>query len=361
MKKKPKFFVFGLKSGEKPLVFLMCFFSLALLTLLFFLTKASTPEAVSAVVLSGTKGLSLPSDKVLTKAALRLSLPSLTYSAEEKEPSSDPTELTADSLPAPLPDSSQSVTYRTAEEKGYVSSNGIYINNQTDLNVDIDTLLNAPLPFSLSDGPSVLIVHTHTSESYTPSEKFNFVSGENDRTRDTNFNMAAVGDEVYQRLSSAGINVLHDKSINDYPSYSGSYSKSLKLVQSYIEKYPSVKVVLDIHRDAVIKADGTKLKTVAEINGETAAQVMIVVGTDQSGLEHSAWQQNMTFALKLQHKMNTLYPSLARPINLRKQRFNQHTAPGALIIEIGTNGNTLDEALKGAALFSDALAEVLKD
>ncbi len=364
MKKKTKFYVFGNESRQRLLIFLMLAISFILLLGMFHFTAGSAAEYVSGLILSGTKNFLPISSATVTRTALRFSLPALTYSVHEDAVLPDPTEPAETESVPPLPvpqDNSQSVTYRTAEENGYVSSNGIYINNQTDASIDLDALLNAPLPFSISPEPSVLIVHTHTSESYTPSEKYNYTPGETDRTQDLQYNMAAVGDAVYRKLVSAGINVIHDKTINDYPSYSGSYSKALKLIESYTEKYPSIKVVLDIHRDAIIKSDGTKIKTVTTINGESAAQVMLVAGTDKSGLNHPDWKTNLSFALKLQYEMNKLYPSLARPINLRKQRFNQHTAPGALIVEVGTNGNTLDEALKGASLFADALISVLSE
>jgi stage II sporulation protein P len=363
MKKHSKFFVLGLKNSLKTLIFFMCAISAIFLFSLKFFVPHMDCSLVASIIFAADKIYSPPSSKSLTETALRLSMPSLAYSVKESEISSVAEEVTeAETVPSsPLPNEAQSVTYSTAEEKGYVSSSGIYINNQTDLTFDVESLLNAPLKFSVSDEPSVLIVHTHTSESYTPSEKFNYTPTDTDRTQDVSFNMAAVGDVVYDKLTEAGISVIHDKSINDYPSYSGSYSKTLKLIQSYIEKYPSIKVVLDIHRDAVMKSDGTKIKTVTQINGEDVSQVMLVVGTNKSGLDHPQWRDNLSFALKLQYKMNSLYPTLARPINLRKQRFNQHTAPGALIVEVGTNGNTLDEALKGVSLFSDALISVLSN
>ncbi len=368
MKKHPKIYCFTSLRCAKPVAALML---AAALAVLFCAGRVSSSGAlysaqIGGIVLTSLRTSGVFSEDDLTKTVLRLSLPALTFSvrpAQEKTedvPESEPTEAATITAPTVYPNTAETVTYQTAAENGYKSSDGLYINNQTDKTVDISSLLNAPLNFSASEGdPLVLIVHTHTSESYTPSEKYNYVPSDTDRTEDINYNMASVGEVAYEALTAAGINTIHDKSINDYPSYSGSYSKTLKLIESYIEKYPSIQVVLDIHRDAIIKSDGTKIRTAATINGEEAAQIMLVVGTDQSGLSHPNWQQNLSFALKLQYKMNELYPSLARPINLRKQRFNQHTAPGALIVEVGTNGNTLDEAKLGIKLFADALIGVL--
>ncbi|MCD8049754.1 MAG: stage II sporulation protein P [Clostridia bacterium] len=371
MKKRPKIYCFTSLRAVKPVTALML---AAALAALFCVCKLSSSGSLSSaqiggVVLTSLRTSGVLSEDDLTKTVLRLSLPALTFSVrpaqeirDEDATEPEPTEEETTSEPIVLPNTAETVTYQTAAENGYKSSDGIYINNQTDKSVDISSLLNAPLNFSASsDDPLVLIVHTHTSESYTPSEKYNYTPSDTDRTEDINYNMASVGEVAYETLTAAGINTIHDKSINDYPSYSGSYSKTLKLIESYIEKYPSIQIVLDIHRDAIIKSDGTKIRTAATINGEEAAQIMLVVGTDQSGLAHPDWQQNLSFALKLQYEMNELYPSLARPINLRKQRFNQHTAPGALIVEVGTNGNTLEEAKLGVKLFSDALIEVLSN
>lgn len=367
MKKNSKRYIFGSFHLKKICLVLMFPISAMLLFSAASLSVTSFSENALYTVLS--LGVNAPysiADGSVAKAIFRLSLPtaSIKSVAKKTAPAQEvetepPTELP---VSPPLPeDNSERVTYSSAAEKGYTSTEGIYINNQTDLSVDVASLLSAPLEFTETDGPLVLIVHTHTSESYTPSEKYNYIPSETDRSQDTNFNMVSVGREVYALLCEAGINTIHDESINDYPSYNGSYNKTLKLIESYTQKYPSIQIVLDIHRDAIVKSDGTKIKVSADVPGVDASQVMLVVGTDQSGLSHPTWKKNMSFALKLQYKMNELYPTLARPVNLRKQRFNQHTAPGALIVEVGTNGNTLDEAKEGAKLFARALIEVLNN
>lgn len=235
----------------------------------------------------------------------------------------------------------------------------VKVSNSTDLNINPNDYLS-PLPSFLKEDFSVLIIHTHTTESYTPSEKYNYTPTDTDRTTDKSFNMVKVGEEIEKVLSSQGIKVYRDTTMNDYPSYSGSYNKSAISIKNYIKNDPSIKIVLDVHRDAVVGKDGQKVKYSTEIDGKSASKIMFVVGSDLSGLKHDTWQENMQFASQLQKHTLSLYPTLCRPINFRSQRFNQQLAPGGIIVEVGTNGNTLDEAIYGARCFAIALADFIK-
>ena len=242
------------------------------------------------------------------------------------------------------------------------SANGgeVQVSNNAGASFDA-AALSSSAPQFLKGGCSVLIMHTHTSESYTPSEKYSYTPSDTDRTLDKNYNMVRVGNEIEDILKKSGIKVYHDTTVNDYPSYNGSYNRSGRNVQNYLKNDPSIKIVLDVHRDAIESSDGGKIKHICTIDGQDAACVMFVVGTDLSGLSHSGWKTNMSFAMCLQKYINGKYPSLCRPINLRKQRFNQQLAPGALIVEVGTNGNTLDESLLGAKYFAESLAGFLSE
>ena len=234
----------------------------------------------------------------------------------------------------------------------------VSISNSTEHEIDISKYLVSPPEF-LDETISVLIVHTHTTESYTPSPKYSYTPTDTDRTTDKNFNMVRVGEAVAKILESKGIKVHHDTTINDYPSYNGSYNRSSKNVQNAIANDPSIKIVLDIHRDA-IERNGEKVKYTFTHDNKTGACVMFVAGSSLSGLPHENWETNMQFAATLQSHIQSYYPALMRPINFRNQRFNQHLAPGAIIVEVGTNGNTLDEALFGAECFANALADYIK-
>ncbi len=241
-------------------------------------------------------------------------------------------------------------------ESGNISKN-LALKNETTYAPDVQLLLNAELSFK---SPEILIVHTHASESYKLDDLNYYHETDSDRTLDTNHNVVRVGTELGNELKNYGFNVTHARDINDYPSYNQSYNKTLKVINKHIEKNSNIQIVLDVHRDAVIKGDGSKIKMVSDVNGEKCAQVMIVCGTNQAGLENEAWQENLKFALKLQNYMETNYPGLARPLNLRQERFNTHATKGSIIIEVGTSGNTLNEALNSTKYLAKTIKEVLE-
>ncbi len=234
-----------------------------------------------------------------------------------------------------------------------LEESGLYISNLAKADISISELL--ALPEEKKTG-KVLILHTHGCEAYTPTKENNYEPTSDFRTVDTRFNVVTVGDKIEEILKAKGISVIHDRTLCDYPSYNDSYSNSLALGKSYVEADPDIDVILDVHRDSVEGSNGEQIKTVG---AENTAQLMLVVGTDKSGLEHPLWRQNLSFALKLQKRITASYPTLMRPINLRAQRFNQHLTCGSLILEVGTDGNTLEEALNAASIFADELADYL--
>ena len=237
-----------------------------------------------------------------------------------------------------------------------MSAKGITFRNETAYTPEVSTLLNTLL--DLKNGgaqPQVLIMHTHTSEAYAESEGARSVDNEK--------NVVRVGTVLKEQLERQGISVLHDVTRNDYPAYNGSYNKALSGIAAAIEQNPSIRVVLDVHRDyAEQTKDGktVQLKPVADVLGESVAQIMFVVGTDGLGLHHPTWKQNLAFAVQIQEELNKISAKIARPINIRRERFNQHMTQGSLIIEVGTAGNSLVECERAAEFLGDAIAKVLK-
>lgn len=243
---------------------------------------------------------------------------------------------------------------------GYTGSGSIYIQNRSKYDIDISALLKAKDGVKLSGTDmQVLIVHTHGSEAYTPDAFNNYTPTDTDRTTDTRYNVVRVGDEICAVLEARGIKTLHSTTLHDSPAYSGSYNRALEDIAARVKEHPSIKVVIDVHRDAMVTQNGTKYKTVAEVNGETTAQLMFVCGTNGGGLVHDNWKNNLSFQMKLQDRLNTAYPGLMRPISVRNERFNQHVTPGSMLLEVGTSGNSLPEALSSARLFAEALADEL--
>ena len=244
--------------------------------------------------------------------------------------------------------------------RSYDQAEGVYISNPTSQSVDVAALAAAPVEITLpEEGPQILILHTHGTEAYTPTgEEDAYQPTDPYRTLDTGYNMVRVGEEIARVLEEAGFSVLHDTTLYDYPSYNEAYDRSLAGAQALLEQYPSIRIVLDVHRDALEGEDGTVYKTMAQTGGEAAAQVMLVMGTDDNGLPHERWRDNLTLAVHLQMQLNQDCPTLARPISLRTGRYNQQLTTGSLLVEVGSHGNTLEEALAAARLFAQSATEV---
>jgi len=236
---------------------------------------------------------------------------------------------------------------------------GLTIKNETSYQIDMEQIMSdGPAIKLASEGPQILIMHTHGSEAYTQAGLDRYESSDSNRTGDTEFNIVRVGDELSNLLSAAGLNVIHDREIYDYPSYTGSYNRSGAAVEKYLAEYPGISMVIDVHRDA-LGANGVIYKTMAEEDGVCASQIMLLVGSDASGLEHPGWKSNLSLALYLQEAVNMRHPTLMRPVSLVKERYNQHLTPGSVILEVGSSGNTLQEALAAIRLFADAAAPAL--
>lgn len=244
---------------------------------------------------------------------------------------------------------------------GYLVSGDVYINNRSDRTFDA-SIFDGTFAARLAegDGPQVLIVHTHGSEAYTMPAGQEYVPSGECRTTDCSLNVVRVGDEIAKTLEEAGLKVLHDTTLHDYPEYSGAYGRSLETVEKYMAEYPTISFVLDVHRDAISDGNGGMYKVVSGVAGVNAAQMSFVIGTDGGGLEHPNWQENLKLAAAIQQKLADSYPTLMRPITVRNSRYNQHTTPGSLLVEMGAAGNSLDEALLSARLLGEAIAEVVQ-
>ncbi|WP_271628557.1 stage II sporulation protein P [Caldicellulosiruptor sp. DIB 104C] len=242
---------------------------------------------------------------------------------------------------------------------GSISYN-IEVMNQTEYRIDITKFLNTKFKIYGKVKPSILIYHTHTTESYeNPSKNLIYTRGTTDRTLDFNYNVVRVGEELKRILEKDyGYKVYHSKDINDYPEYKGSYARSLKIIERYKKEHPDIKIFIDLHRDAI--GDGSKKIKVSTVAfGQELAKVMLVVGTDKLGLYHPFWRENLTFAVHLQKNLMKVCPQITRPINISAARYNQHISPYALIIEIGSNGNLLNEALKSCQIVAKALDDTI--
>ena len=262
-------------------------------------------------------------------------------------------EESTETWPADLP------AVKTVTQNGGTADT-VYLANESkfDLNPKELMMLDNPTAFS-GAGIEVLILHTHGTEAYTPSDGLVYAASEEDRTLDPDYSVIRVGTELQRVLESYGIGVVHSTALHDYPAYSGSYDRALDDIEAWVEKHPGIRVIIDLHRDSIVSTSGTKYKTAAVINGESTAQLMFVAGTDGGGLRHDGWESNLALQLRLHAALNTKYPGLMRPLNIRNARFNQHVTPGSMLLEVGTSGNSLTEALNAVHLFGEVLADQL--
>ena len=284
----------------------------------------------------------------------RSSAPAAAAQADEPEasfPAQTPQEPAAEDEPAPA----APLTFSPEEAEA------ITIAGSCTYMVDRRALLMQPSTLDFSaDGPKMLIVHTHASEAYTPEAGYEYTPSDFLRTQDAERSVIRVGSEITRILEDAGIETLHDTTPNDYPSYDGAYARMQTIIESYLAEYPSIQMVLDVHRDAAEDSAGFPAALTCEINGEEYAKLMLVVGTDEGGLMHPDWQENLSNALKLQALLNRSAPGLCRDIDLRTERFNQHETKGSLLCEFGASGNTLSQALRSARVFADALVTFIQ-
>ncbi|MDR2360010.1 MAG: stage II sporulation protein P [Oscillospiraceae bacterium] len=228
------------------------------------------------------------------------------------------------------------------------------IENKSQTSIDALTLLADAPDINLQEGcAQILIIHTHGSEAFIDSEGY--------RSLDTAQNIVAVGDAFAEELQNRGLYVIHDRACYDQPTYNGSYNRSADAVTEWLEKYPSIQIVFDIHRDALELPDGTQRATMYSPLGTDSrtAQVMIYATNGDNGLDHPNWRENMKFALRLQKSADALFPGLTRPLCVSGQRFNEHLAPGYLLLEVGSAGNTTEEAIAAARLFAASASDVI--
>lgn len=235
----------------------------------------------------------------------------------------------------------------------------VEIRYSCDLRPDMEKLLAQPLKWDLKGTePTVLILHTHATESYTKSKGEKYQESSDFRTLDEDYNMVSIGDRVAQYLTKQGIPVIHDRELHDYPSYSGSYTHSRNAVEEYLKKYPSIRLVLDLHRDASGDLNN-QMRTHAKVEGKDCAQLMVVIGTNATRT-HPNWEENLALGLKLHAQLERTAPGITRPLTLREQRFNQDLLDGALLIEIGAAGNTHGEALRAAEVLAKAIVQLAR-
>ena len=245
------------------------------------------------------------------------------------------------------------LTAKGKEGSQYLSRDGLYLYDRSKLELTPAVLDEGKVDFTLGEGPQILIYHTHGSEAYAQSDGETYTESDPYRTTDCTHNVVRVGEEMARIFRSYGFQVIHDTELYDYPAYSGAYERSGAAVRRWLEQYPTIRLALDVHRDALVGNDGAISKLITQENGRRAAQVMLVVGTG-----HDGWKDNLALGVRVQRELLADYVTLARPVVLRSGKYNQDCLSGSLLVEVGGHGNTLTEALAGAQLFAVSAAQV---
>ena len=246
------------------------------------------------------------------------------------------------------------ITNNPIKDSSNTQYGNVKIKNETDYNLT-EEMLN-PDDITI-ENKNIILFHTHSCESYTASEKYPYTPTGNYRTTDKNFNMIRVGTELETYLKGYNYNVIHNTDYHDYPAYNGSYTRSLKTVENILQTTPS-DIIIDVHRDAI--GSRSDYAPTVKIGDEEAAQLMFVIGTNDGGLWHPNWNQNLKFAIKIQQKAEEMYPGLFKTMMLTKSRYNQHTGKYASIIEVGATGNTLDQCLLSMKYLAEVMHEVIQ-
>ena len=319
-------------------------------------------------------GLSAPSVLMLSQAPILLSargeISDLRRQAAEEPEDERPAPVTQpvreEPQPAPVTAGvDNGVTAKTlipTDPSGYTVCGKVYIRNTTQYTLSNEELLKPFAAELTGEAPQILILHSHGSEGYTPAVDDGIVWSGDHRTTDSRYNVVRMGDAMAEVFAQEGISVLHDRTLYDYPEYAGAYDRSLAGIDRYLKEYPSIRFVLDVHRDAIEGADGSQVKVVSEIEGlGTAAQLSLIMGSDGGGLSHPDWMENLRLAVAVQEQALTDYPTLMRPLLLRNSRYNQHATTGSLLVEVGTAGNAPEEAELAARLFAAELAKTLEE
>lgn len=258
-----------------------------------------------------------------------------------------------------------SIVEYTFTDDGATDSYGcVKVKNTNKTKINIESKLKEKLGLTVNKKePSVLVYHTHTTETYQLIDRDFYAQGFLSRSSNNNLNMVRVGKAIVEQIEKSGFKVIHDTNIYD-KTYSGAYYRSEDAAEAYLKKYPSIKITLDIHRDAIQDDYGVKTKPVAKVNGKKAAQIMIITGCQEEGngiTDLPDWEKNLSFALKLQHNMENSFPGLTRPVFFCDRSYNMGLTPYSLLVEVGSDANTLDEAVYSGKMLGRAVSDLLKD
>ena len=239
------------------------------------------------------------------------------------------------------------------------------LRNETVFSVNAEQLLQRKDLVPLKkDGPAVLILHTHTAEAYLPNEKVWLEGNAGDFvfSRERGRSVITVGERLCEVLNQNGISAIQCKEDHGTNgSLQGSYRHAAACISAYLKKYPSIRYVIDLHRDGILTDEGAPVGATVEWEETRYAQVMAVVGSEGNGTPCPNRDANLALALQLNQRLEQCIPRLCRPAILRNASYNQELAPSSLLLEIGSVGNTQEEAIRTAEIIGKILADLIRE
>ena len=277
----------------------------------------------------------------------------------EAPPHSTPDEEAPSPIKQPIPNGCIGVVSMD------LSSSVELLRNETVFRVDPQELLLRTDKVAVEwGGPTVLILHTHTAEAYVAageawlSEKLenSVYSWEQERS------IVTVGTRLCEVMNQNGIRAV--QCTEDHGSnggLQGSYRHAAACISDYLKKYPSIRYVIDLHRDGVLTRDGAPVRAVVTQGEKSYAQVLAVVGSEGNGTACPNREANLALALQLCNRLNSRIPQLCRPTLLRNASYNQELSPRSLLLEIGSVGNDQEEAMRTAELVGEILSELIRE
>lgn len=211
------------------------------------------------------------------------------------------------------------------------------------------------------DAPCVLIYHTHDAEAYTQTATYPYTRSGQWRTMDETRSVIAVGEALAKCLREVyGVSVLHDTTRHECGKLATAYSRSEITLRKALAAYPSLVLVIDLHRDAYTVTDEPTTDFVS-LNGQELARVMCVVGRGDNYEEKPRYAQNYNLAASLTRQLKAMDSRLARPVRVKAGRYNQHLAPYSLLLEVGHNANTLEQALAVTPYLAEAIVVAMAE
>lgn len=232
------------------------------------------------------------------------------------------------------------------------------LNYSSTRNINFEELLEKNITLTKASD-KILLYNTHTSESYSNSEKYQFeYSGGTMRSLDAKYNMLAIAKELNSNLKEKGFYSIHNTTPHDYGTYTSAYAKLRVTVQEALSQMQGAGIVIDVHRDATANL---AYRPVANVNGIEVAQLMFVMGVGSNSVKNPNWQDNIALAIQIQLLADKIYPGLFKPMMIRNSVYNQDLNKYSMLIEFGATGNTIEEVKLSTRCLTNLLNIMYKD